>query len=325
MSKSSFHEVSYDLHKQGFGDESPEEKFFETWFDETTVDYWRHMRMMQPAFPLLKWKKWVTIGDGRWGLDSIRLKKANPNIKILPTDLAENLLKKSLERGLIDDYSVENAEALSFNDDQFDVSFCKESYHHFPRPFLALYEMLRVSRKAVVLSEPNDYFPIPPLRKFIESVLVGLKLRKPFVEAKFETVGNYVYSISKREIEKAAISIQLPLVAFHEHDDSYIEGVEFEKLAENGPMQKKIKRSLWLKAIQAKLGLRRPGTLLAILFKVMPDEEMRRKLKENGFTLKYTPKNPYVSIPEVVRGKVTATVMTLAHCVEDFGSIAALI
>jgi len=293
-SQTDFHKLSYDLHKKNFDDDGEHHAFFETWFDESTVDHWRHMRSMAPVFPLLKWKKWVTVGDGRWGLDSIRLKKADPSINILPTDITENLLHKSRERGLIEDYSVENAESLSFKDHEFDVSFCKESYHHFPRPFLALYEMLRVSRKAVVLEEPCDALPRPATRTIIEKILITLKLRKPYVDSNFEPVGNYVYTISKREIEKVAIAIQLPLIAFHEFDDHYIAGVEHEKLGDNGPLHKKIKRTLWLKKLAVKLGLRRCNRMIAILFKVMPDGGMLAKLKKSGFSLVTIPKNPYV-------------------------------
>ncbi len=289
-----FHLVSYELHKKCFEDDGPGNTHYDTWFDDTTVDYWRHMRMMEPAYPLLEWKKWLTVGDGRWGLDSIRLKKVNPSISILPTDLSENLLRKSHGRGLIEDYSVENAESLSFNDNEFDVALCKESFHHFPRPFLALYEMLRVSRKAVVLVEPNDQLPRPPVRRILESLLIKFKLRKPHVDSNFEKIGNYVYTISKRELQKAATAIQLPLVAFHEFDDHYIDGVEFEKRADNGPLQKRIKRFLWLGKWKARLGLRRQSHMVAILFKVMPSDDMICKLKGGGFTVVPIPKNPYL-------------------------------
>ena len=43
-----------------------------------------------------------------------------------------SILKK--QRQQIDDYSVENAERLSFADHQFDFAFCREAYHHMPRP-----------------------------------------------------------------------------------------------------------------------------------------------------------------------------------------------
>lgn len=73
-----------------------------------------------------------------------------------PTDISEYLLAEARRRGLITKYALENAERLSFADQSFDYVFCKESFHHFPRPYQALYEMLRVAREAVLLIEPND-------------------------------------------------------------------------------------------------------------------------------------------------------------------------
>jgi len=289
-----FHQISYDLQKKSFDDDSLDHMYFDTWFDETTVDYWRHMRMMKPVYPLLKWKKWLTVGDGRWGLDSIRLKKANISISVLPTDLTENLLRKSRDRGYIENYSVENAESLSFQDNEFDVAFCKEAYHHFPRPFLALYEMLRVVSKAVILAEPNDQIPRPIARGILEAVMNLAKKQNPFVDSNFEPIGNYVYTISKRELIKTATSIQLPLVAFYEFDDHYVQGVEHEKLSENGPLLRKIKRKLSIGKLLVKLGLRNHQHMIAILFKVMPDEQLMQELKKNGFKLLPVPKNPYV-------------------------------
>ncbi|WP_158308790.1 methyltransferase domain-containing protein [Desulfocurvibacter africanus] len=75
----------------------------------------------------------------------------------------------------IPEYSVENAEKLSFANGSYDYLLCKEAFHHFPRPMIALYEMLRVARKGIVLIEPND------------NGADG-----------FEECGNYVYSLSRR-------------------------------------------------------------------------------------------------------------------------------
>src|SRR5690349_3946690 len=153
-------ELSYEMQRESF--EMLDEKRItikNTWFDESTVDYWRHHRMIEPLLPLLKKfpdSKWLTVGDGRFGLDAIRLKKLQPSIDILPTDIAPGLLKEAKKMNLIKDYREENAEALSFAADEFDFAFCKEAYHHFPRPYIALYEMLRVAKRAVILIEPNE-------------------------------------------------------------------------------------------------------------------------------------------------------------------------
>src|SRR5213075_2707793 len=99
---------------------------------------------------------WVTIGDGRCASDARYIRSCGRSV--LATDIAPQLLRVAKERGAIDDYRAENAESLSFVDEQFDFALCKEAYHHFPRPMIALYEMLRVARVGVVLIEPYDRF-----------------------------------------------------------------------------------------------------------------------------------------------------------------------
>ena len=75
--------------------------------------------------------------------------KGLTNDYIAATDIAEVLLKEAKEEGYIKAYSKENAESLSFADNEFDFVFCKESYHHFPRPMIALYEILRVVKRGL--------------------------------------------------------------------------------------------------------------------------------------------------------------------------------
>src|SRR5207237_899676 len=50
--------------------------------------------------------------------------------------------------------------------------------------------------------------------------------------------------ISEREMQKIALGLNLPAVAFKTFHDVYIEGVEKEKLNSNGPLFKKIKRKI---------------------------------------------------------------------------------
>src|SRR5688572_1586710 len=132
-STKNFHELSYDLHKKHNVLEGNELSTMQkSWFRTDTVDYWRYNRMYIPITPLLKnfqKSKWITIGDGRFGLDSIKLKKIEPSLEITPTDISSDLLEDAKAKGLIEKYSTENAEKLSFLDNSFDFSFCKESFH----------------------------------------------------------------------------------------------------------------------------------------------------------------------------------------------------
>src|SRR5688572_24250830 len=111
-------ELSYQMQRENFISDNEEiERLRHTWFQTDTVDYWRHHRMVTPIKPLLdyyKGSKWLTVGDGRYGLDSIELKRIQPDLHILPTDIAPELLKQAKDKQLISDYSIENAESMSF-------------------------------------------------------------------------------------------------------------------------------------------------------------------------------------------------------------------
>ena len=185
------------------------EKTHLAWFRDDTIDNWRHRRMYEPVIDALRSTKndeWVTVGDGRYGLDAIRMQRAGFT-NVLPTDISSNMLAESKRRGLIRRYSVENGEALSFGDGRFDYVLCKEALHHSPRPPAMIYELLRVARKGVVLIEPQDH-----------------KDRGD----KYEEAGNYVYSLSRREMSKLARAANLAAVATKGQNDAFEAGLEFE-------------------------------------------------------------------------------------------------
>ncbi|MCL5102497.1 MAG: glycosyltransferase [Armatimonadetes bacterium] len=277
-------------------DDAERKEVLASWFKEDTADFWRHNRMYQIAYCVLHKRSatWLTVGDGRFGLDSIRLKKKGI-LNVTPSDISENLLAAAKEGGLIADYSVQDAQHMTFEDGSFDFVFCKESYHHLPQPALGLYEMLRVAREAVFLVEPSDpVFTRSPLSRLKQLALRVLRGRAE-VYADYESVGNYVYSISRREIEKLALGLGLPHVVFKGLNDCYIKGVEFEPAdVKKSRVFRKVRRRIWLDDIRCALGLRSHALLMAGLFKAALDQETRSKLKDNGWTVVDLPKNPYV-------------------------------
>ncbi len=163
---------------------------------------------------------------------------------------------------------------------------------------LALYEMLRVARKGVFLIEPNDGYVndtcmtlvFRHVRQVIKALLRGSSDRHVFEES-----GNYVFSISRREIEKVALGLNYEAVAFNGINDAYFAGVEHERLSENGPLQKKVKGRMTIANFLCKLGLMDYGLLAAVIFKLAPSEEMLRRLSEQGYEVRRLPRNPYIS------------------------------
>jgi len=196
---------------------------------------------------------------------------------------------------------------MSFSDGSFDFVLCKEACHHFPRPFVAIYEMLRVARKGIILIEPKDGNLVIPQRQSFKSALFGFiqaaknsvkrLLNKPvyYNPGNYEEIGNYVYSLSEREIEKMALGINCDAIAFKTIQDVYIEGGEYEELRQRGPifssMMKELKKMEHLQR-QGKLHSR---LLVSAIFKEAPGSACIEAMERDGYTFIRLPKNPYIS------------------------------
>jgi SAM-dependent methyltransferase len=211
------------------------------------------------------------------------------------TDISDVLLEEAWKAGLLPAYGRENAEALSFEDGRFDYVFCKESLHHVPRPFVALHEMLRVARKGVVLIEPNDRFESGTLLSRLVfkawrlgRACVGLKVARDG----YEECGNYIYCIAKREIEKVCLALDLCMIAFKGVNDHYEEGLECEKVAENGVLLRKVKRRIFAMDLAAKMGLMESRLLAVAIFKEEPSAGVVARLGSAGYQVKRLTRNP---------------------------------
>lgn len=305
-----FWEKSYGSHHEH--DKKPDTIKAETWKRLDTVDAWRHKRMYDNMLPLIKnypGARWLTIGDGRYGTDANYLLR-NDIKEVLATSISDVLLKQSKQDGFISEYKIENAEKLSFDDESFDFAFCKEAYHHFPRPMIALYEMLRVAKIGIVIIEPNDRNV-----KKVESPMVLVKpggrwqLMKNFVKDIFgikrcdytsytypvyESVGNYVYTVSSREFEKVALALNYPVAAFKGMNDYYEEGVEFETANDSSEVFHRIKSGIEQADKACANQSSDYNLLVSIIFKVMPGEKTITELSAIGFDIKKLGTNPYL-------------------------------
>ena len=296
----SFQEKSYERHSEHFNEccaGGIKEKHAKTWFEKDTVDAWRHQKMYQVLDPILKDKssRWLTVGDGRYGKDAKYI--IDNGCKALASDISDVLLQEAKNLGFINEYKKENAESLSFDDSQFDYVFCKESYHHFPRPMLALYEMIRVTKKGVILIEPNDRYINNSVTDVFFRNLTNLTkklLGKKASKHDFEDAGNYVFRISRREIEKVSLGLNYRLVAFKGINDAYLTGVEYEKFSKKGPLQRKIRAIVFIRDLLCKLGLTEYGLLATIIFKNKPSKDLIINLQKAGFQIIKLPENPYI-------------------------------
>jgi SAM-dependent methyltransferase len=254
------------------------------------VETWRHNRKLaylKPFFSSFPEASWLTIGDGRFGADAFFLK--NNRVDVLATSITDHTLKQAKEKGYIDKYKAENAENLSFTENSFDFVLCKESYHHFPRPAIAFYEMLRVARIAVILIEPVDD------RKGILGFL------KPFIKKKwkgehsyfYEKSGNYIFRVNPEEIRKMLVAVNRPYFSIRRFNDIYIEKFadKLASLSSFGYLF--INFLILLHNVLSALRILAYGKSVVVSFNSPIDLELENKLKSFGFKVVSLPNNPY--------------------------------
>ena len=300
-----FSAVSYERHAQVYANYASGGARSETaqaWLRAGTINTWRFERMYACAIPLLEafpGANWLTVGDGRFGMDAMYLQAHGA--RTLATDISGTLLEEARAKGLIQEYRVENAEALSFHDHSFDFVLCKESYHHFPRPMCALHEMLRVARRAVLLIEPNDQAcpegVVTTLSRLAKN-LIKKTLRRPTAYHGFEEAGNYAYAISRREMEKVALGLALRTVAFKGVNDYYLRGVEFEPADPASALFRKVSGKIARYDLLCKLGINQPSLLAAIIFKESPFHGVKNALRRHGYDVVDLPENPFVAVAQ---------------------------
>lgn len=291
--------VRYDRHDEEWDRALGDGEFgrlAQTWMREDNLDYWCHARIRSAVLPFVESNTdatWLTIGDGRYGADAHYLISLGAK-HVHASDMHDALLRIGSERGFIKEYSAQNAERLSFADDSFDYVYCKEAFHHFPRPYIALYEMFRVARVAVILTEPRDEVVHRARCKSLAKSALG-RAEKGH---SFEPIGNYVYTISEREMEKFLLGMHYRHIAYYGCNTFYVEGVEFVP-CEGGTRRDKRIRALTKGAIIAmdaleKVGLHSSSLLSVALFKQEPPEPLRDQLKSGKWRLKKLPRNPYL-------------------------------
>lgn len=264
-----------------------------------TINHWLQNIFFSSVKPMTRDKNasWLTVGDA-YGHDAYYL-RGNGVKNVVASDLSDEFLAVSKEVGIVENYSAENAEYLSFESNTIDYILCKETYHHFPRPYAALYEMIRVAKKAIVILEPQDPITKMPALLFLSNVLERMKygLVNKLWKNRFsyEAVGNFVYKVSEREMEKFAAGINLPMLAIKNINPNFwfpgsekLPAIKTEKKFRKILLKKKFRDFL------STYGIMPSQSLSIIIFKVMPEAELQEELKKDGYRMIEIPKNPYV-------------------------------
>lgn len=256
-----------------------------------SIDNWRHTRMLdltRVIWQTFSGSRWITVGDGRYGSDAAYL--YSNGVDVISTSLTDEKLKHAHQQGFLPAYQAENAESLSFGDASIDFVLCKEAYHHFPRPPIALYEMLRVASTGVVLIEPLDNPRLlDGLKRLIKTILRGDK------EQQFEPSGNYLYRLNVRELGKLITAMGGKTLAFKGINDFYHARLgSFDANAFNfASLLTKLGMSV--QNLLSALGLLGYGLGCVVVFKKDASVAQTDALRRAGFTIIELPRNPYVS------------------------------
>ena len=271
-------------HLSHFMQDTKTSTLYESWWDDSTVNYWRHSRLLSPVLEVLydlRDFNWLTIGDGA-GTDAWRLQKAGFN-NVTASDLSDTLLKETHKRGYINKYSVINAEKIDLPNDSFDFVLCKETLHHMSNPYQAIHECLRVSKFGIVIIEPQDPWIDSPVDNNI--ALPG-----------YEEVGNYVYTFSKREIHKIAYGLNLRGVATKGQTDAYIPGCEFAHCIPGDKIWEETQQSIYLHEKHISQNLSKGSYIQSIFFKNRINEDIFETLSRvfTEWHFQRTDTNPYL-------------------------------
>jgi ubiquinone/menaquinone biosynthesis C-methylase UbiE len=126
----------------------------------------------------------VGCGTGR-GL--LTLKKAMPGLVAVGVEPSADLRKAGYANGLTETELVDgDAMSLAFPNASFDLVCEFGALHHIPKPSKAVAEMLRVSRKAIFISDSNNFGQGSPLGRLFKQVTnaVGLWPMANFIKTK---------------------------------------------------------------------------------------------------------------------------------------------
>jgi hypothetical protein len=151
------------------------------------------------------------------------------------------------------------------------------------RPYAAIYEFFRVARYGVVIIEPQDPWVDWPCRMDITS-------------PHYESVGNYVYQYSARELEKIAYGLNITGVATQHMVDVYLLGCEFAYCVEGDLIWQQTREQVELANIAMKAGSIKPNYVQGIFFKNSVTPELFDMLAKQhpGWRFLRTDTNPYL-------------------------------
>jgi SAM-dependent methyltransferase len=99
----------------------------------------------------------LDIGSGT-GRALLVLKEEVPGVSLCGIEPSAELRVAAQAKGLAPDEIVDgDAQALKYKDGEFDMVCAFGALHHIPKPSLAVGEMLRVAKRAIFISDANNF------------------------------------------------------------------------------------------------------------------------------------------------------------------------
>jgi len=209
--------------------------------------------------------KWLTLGDV-WAREAIYISKNQGHATA--SSLQDHAIREAKRLGFIDDFSVQNAESITFKDKSFDFVFMKEAFHHLARPYTAIYEMVRVAKDAAILFEPTDSTLTTNLSSVNASIFYST------FRTDFEPCG-FQFRLNTFEMVKTAMALNLPAIGFRGWNDPYKSPLESTS------------ESQYRKDLEYLNGMGKKGdrmyNLMAVAFILRDDETLLDRLQAFDF------------------------------------------
>jgi hypothetical protein len=142
------------------------------------------------------------------------------------------------------------------------------------------------------------------LLKVVKEIMIRLGFRRLFRNTDtsiiecgdpfYEEGGNYVYCVSQREMEKVALGLNLPAIAFKGLNIHYIKGSEFENADETSEVFRRMRAEIERRDRRCERGLsmHHHDLLAVIILKALVAPSLRQKLIEAGYKVKDLPRSP---------------------------------
>lgn len=103
----------------------------------------------------------LDLGCGTGALAEIVLDEI-PGCALVGVDLSANMAERAAERlGGRAEVVVGDAERLPFRDNSFDAAYCNDSFHHYPDPALAAFQVWRALRPGGTFVVGDVWQPAP--------------------------------------------------------------------------------------------------------------------------------------------------------------------